>query len=1233
MLWLSWTTAGPSLLLLCAILAWWYTEPKTTQLNSIVLVGCFFFFWAVNPELARDIPVNVFQYCASTVLLLRLDSFLAGFVASNARMLFTGAAVVWLLRRASQTLWKPVPELIGILGLEVPDSPDVSLTGIAADKATLTWTRAQPSRPVQKFLIQVNGVNVGEIASNQDNFIIVSGLKPDHFYNVRVIAVGANNFQAGSRVIRLRTFARDGRPQLGNARLPSNFTPDEQGLSSQTEVVDENGAPRSPVPAVETAAVSEAPPQVVTREANPSSVPGMRRNTVGRRHSPSVAAMDQPPPPPPPEAEVAEPTDAQMDVLGEKYKALLRETEDLTEMIAKEEEDHRQTLSEMEAEKQEKKKEQKKKEEHTERLRREQGTTERLMRNALQRKSQKEKLLKEKQTERTKLGERVAHFEKGIEEMRKDQESFAKEKEKMEEEKNAREDCLRSEVTILSTECGNMEAELKERRAQVKELEDARKKLPGGGDDAEWREQDAEARREWNRRERELHVTLDYENKRTRQLDESTLGISTQLQQMQQLQQREFFAQPNPSAVEFGDGLSSQMKRRSRNGNSMSGVAVGPSPAMNAAYPVSEVTGAAVPGFSASRLSGPPGFAHIPFMTLPADASAELGMSREDAIRALTGDAPLSPTAKALLPSHIFMDMDDDDPSPDQSPFVPRPRLGSPANDPQSPGSNSNKSMSMLSSPRGSTHNLPFPQYGEPGDRRSLKSTRDLGAPLSSPPLPVAQPEGKGSSLASLLKFQRSRGSKPPEMEGPALGSLKPGQSQSFPRQSDEPESLVNRRKLSLSSWNGMFNRNSTGPELLQDPRIPPASNTGRFSARNIFPFGGSRATSGVLHERDPSSPRPASIASSDLPRPSTEGASGIWGPHPADMHVIAGKTWPWSPPEHGWSRNPSRRPSIHGSPSVLKTTLASADDEILDEEALMKHGALPSQVGVIGSRPPGAKKSLKTLNPAAPTFMTSLLFKSSKDKSKEGKGKDKDKGKANEGFTSPVGETSPSDSRISRDGMSVHTETSVSEPRESLTLDTSLSNTLPDGGLGSATPGSSKESGHPDNVVKKLFRKSSSSKFSFTSRLGKKGPGSVSANSDTHGRSSIGDLDDAGLSVTSGLSPDSFGYGGHAFGGGGGGGGGDSSPSAAAMLGRGVDSVTSSPSLGPSKFAGNSKDKESSSSNSAKDRPESRMSSSHRWFSMKKKGKEKESLEIDRASVADSDAATPVTERTSRDT
>lgn len=67
-----------------------------------------------------------------------------------------------LANRAWQTLRKPVPELINILGVDVPDAPDVSLAGIRADAATLNWTRPRPNRPVRKFLIQVNGVN-GEL--------------------------------------------------------------------------------------------------------------------------------------------------------------------------------------------------------------------------------------------------------------------------------------------------------------------------------------------------------------------------------------------------------------------------------------------------------------------------------------------------------------------------------------------------------------------------------------------------------------------------------------------------------------------------------------------------------------------------------------------------------------------------------------------------------------------------------------------------------------------------------------------------------------------------------------------------------------------------------------------------------------------------------------------------------------------------------------------------------------
>lgn len=64
-----------------------------------------------------------------------------------------------LLNRSWQTLWKPVPELINILGVDVPEPPDVSLAGIRSNAATLSWTRPPSNRAVQRYLIQVNGIH------------------------------------------------------------------------------------------------------------------------------------------------------------------------------------------------------------------------------------------------------------------------------------------------------------------------------------------------------------------------------------------------------------------------------------------------------------------------------------------------------------------------------------------------------------------------------------------------------------------------------------------------------------------------------------------------------------------------------------------------------------------------------------------------------------------------------------------------------------------------------------------------------------------------------------------------------------------------------------------------------------------------------------------------------------------------------------------------------------------
>ena len=92
-----WTTTWPpssvvpTILVICAVLAWWFTEPKSTHLNLIVLLGCLLFYWAVAPELARETPFWILRNSVTLATLLRLDTL----VLYHSSMLVTGAAVLW----------------------------------------------------------------------------------------------------------------------------------------------------------------------------------------------------------------------------------------------------------------------------------------------------------------------------------------------------------------------------------------------------------------------------------------------------------------------------------------------------------------------------------------------------------------------------------------------------------------------------------------------------------------------------------------------------------------------------------------------------------------------------------------------------------------------------------------------------------------------------------------------------------------------------------------------------------------------------------------------------------------------------------------------------------------------------------------------------------------------------------------------------------------------------------
>ncbi|OHE93525.1 fibronectin type III domain-containing protein [Colletotrichum orchidophilum] len=1125
-------------LLVSSLIAWWLKRPNSRFQKFVLAAASLATFWVIAPIYAQLCLAWSVHYTREGIRHWSLDELLV----QHASMLVTLAAVIWLLHRAWQTLWKPTTDLISILGVDVPEAPDVSLAGIRPDAATLNWTRPTHNRPVQKFLIQVNGVNVGE-SRQEETAITVTGLRPNHCYNIRVIAVGPNNFQAGSQVIRLRTYRSDGRPELGNSRLPDSFQ-DQDPRPGQTPCTEDNGS-RSQVPTIEAAPSLEGG-SAAARDG-PS---GQRRNTVNRRHSPSIASQEQPSI----KDFSSDHPEASLKELADTLERSRKEFVETASLHASEESEFRQLEERLKKEKEEKKKIQKEKDDNTAQLRQKVKSTGEQMRQATKDKARKENLLKEKQDKRKKVADNIEKCVTETKTMRKTREGFASEKEILAQSRDLKIKHLDEENFALQDEYSQLETEYKEKKEQLKELEDARRKLPGGEEDDMWREDDRKIKRDFEMKRRELQSQLIMENRKAQQLEGHIHVLHAQVYAQNQ-QSIQFYNQANSSGVEFDQNASAQIKRRSRTSNALPNNVASPT----GPFPATD-----------SPFEPPIGFSNrVPF-------SHFLDMSGGDAfgsdqysdaeIRALTGNAPLSPTAAALLPSGILGD--DEPTSPDsfsrRSPFVVEYE-----DDAQSPGS-SRRSNSVPSSPPGSSHVTAFPLLApDNGDPASL---RDITSSPGRQPSPAA---GTHRFTDMITNWNRSKGAKAVDDGGPMLGSLKHGQSQSFPRQTDDLDG-TNRRRTSFSSYTQ--NRNSAGPDTLE---AASGSNLGRSmfsSARRLIPWNS-------YADRDPSSPRPASMASADLPRPSTDSGS-IWN-HPADR---GGRFW--SPDGRWTSRTPSRRPSLHGSPAALKTTLASAEDEILDHEALNDPQVSPSQVGVIGSRPPASKQNSdnrsllgKSLNPAAPTFSIGGLFRSkdkesdsgkekdkskSKEKSKD-KAKDKDakeKGKIKDIFTPnldlPQGyDTSPTESRKSRDAFSVHTQTSVTESRESLTLDRAVSNTLSDS-----------NTKDPENAYRKLFRKGSSSKFSLSSRLSKdsglfkKGPGSTT-NSDKNlsaDRSSFGDIDDFGEE---------------------------------GFLGRSYESVTSSPS-GPAK---------------SRDAKESRISGWSSKFSMKKKGKDnRESLEFHQA-------------------
>ncbi|KAK6338832.1 hypothetical protein TWF696_009640 [Orbilia brochopaga] len=916
-------------------------------------------------------------------------------------------ALAWLTHRASKLLAIPIPVLVKGLGLDIPAPPRVSLHNISADSIELHWSPPEKAGSVAKHIIQINGQNVGE-NERRDTSVVVTGLSPDQIYNVRVIAANSSNFQAPSPLIRLRTL----RSADDNSR-DGGTTPTSSGSVSGAATAGINSNMGS-----STATAPEDMPTIHATDTLPHA-PQSRR-TSRRQHSPNTteenllatngstshgaSAGD------------AAASDATVQALTAELENIQRETEELEAQFASQEEEHKAAeallLAELEGVRE------KKKEEDTIRsqLRTETRTLEDAKRAAEAQRSKVEKALKIRQDEIARMQEDCIRWdeerEAALEALHKLEDEAEERKQEAEDmNKNKKKDLepILSELSSLEEEIRTLSQSIKaindeEEKLKEKELDEKSKAndtndpvlavLPGvpslpRGTSFPGESEDARVEREWQARFKALELRYMEILGHFRAAQDEFFRSDHQLRAWHARRASlpaPPSAAPAPTESPNVKGKSKQRRNRTRKNRTQT-----------VSSPLSVYPMADLPYMPPTALNQPPTPSST---TAPTQTSPPLPSLLPAAplfnypsgpdplfspgVDKLTTGAPMSPTADSLLPSNLFMSMDEAPPSPKGSTYLldaqtfptsenVQPLI--PAT--QSPVSSNSMSNSQLSSPRTS-----FPQFPvfSTDDSQRLNRSNSISSVNNSlrgiPPPSQEEPAQPKKMFPNLFNFTRPRG-KTLSTEPPAIGSLKPSHSQSFPKQEESESGLdpIGTRRRSgshgTSSWMNAsalgFLSNSTNIK-----RTLNNANGSRSSFNHFDPESDPLEPSRLL-SKEPISPRPSSISSfgeSILPKPSADFSRFGWSARetstPARGSSLAA-SWTDIPNVNNSSSllNPSLPPSPqtsppHSHPSRLAKIFSS-------NKTNNASGLMPNSAGAVGQPVLTNAK----LNPTAPTFDT----------------------------------------------------------------------------------------------------------------------------------------------------------------------------------------------------------------------------------------------------------------------
>lgn len=940
------------------------------------------------------------------------------------------------------------------LGLDIPPTPLVTLEDISSGEIQITWKHAEASTSVQEHHIEVNGRVIGTTRKNEMGAII-SNLTPGHIYDIRVFCISAGTFQTPSAPLHVRL---PGSPSTSSQDGTSDAVPTVRAI---------------PVRIAQTLTPLAAP--AMTREPS-GGLPTVRRGTTGRRPSPATHVSESQLGPDGSFKGAEDEVDDDLAELSQRFQKVQQEIETVEAQIQEEDKEFEAALRELEARRDELKQSLKERDEASSDLRKQIHKAETASRTAQSEKTKKERLLQQKENQRRKRKDEIAKWEDQIASMREEMAGIETQKAAIERRTQSELREIRQKIEEEQKEVAMLEEDNKEKALQIKALEEERKQLNVEDETDETREVerlDRERDLRWRARFDGLQQTYARLWNDLQLANQQVIYTREQITQLEARRVNSIAFAPT-TALDL-DALRRGMRpvRRPRHTNSHGssissprGPFAGPEP-FPSGFQYTSATNASPTTAIPSYFNPQNGMT----LAMPVDIPSAHVEEAETA-----NSMPMSPRADSLLPADLLGDEsadelpETDDPSRQkglsEAGTTPFPTIGSPmlpdARRTETPSAHSSSSKSFSSPLQTSAPAVESEQKSSDSEHASDQKVEE---PTGEDEAAQQPNKPKYMSMSSMFGLNRQRG-KTLVDQAPLLGSLKPTQSRSFPRNVDEFDpSTQPRRRLSYGgnwAFPGTLLRGNGNPEEREEE--PSRFSSTRRAFLGFGKSGGAPATYDPFAARsgsfDPglraetSSPRPSSTYSFDkLPRPSMESQFRAWN---TDKPPI--RNSPLAPDWgslHSFSRSHSRRPSfVFGSTSNLSLP---ADEEVIEPD---KKPSRPLQAP-IGTRPASSQQaSTPKLNPAAPSF--TMLFGKRGEKTK-----DKSKPKESKEKVGELEATSPPESRKSRDASSI---TNTISTFESEPLDRTAS--------GTSAHLSLENTPVKPTFISKLTRKASSNKF-----------------------------------------------------------------------------------------------------------------------------------------------------------